>query len=107
MKPINHYRKYTDREDKYIKDNFLLYPISEIAEHIGRTEISVRQRAYYLKIDMKSNPMNSTKGKNKNKSKRLESFLRMMTAKVCVSLILISFFAAVFVVLAGILLFFI
>jgi hypothetical protein len=107
MKPINHYRKYTDREDKYIKDNFLLYPISEIAEHIGRTEISVRQRAYYLKIDMKSNPMNSTKGKNKNKSKRLESFLRMMTAKVCVSLILISLFAAIFIVLAGTLLFFI
>ena len=107
MKPINHYRKYTNREDKYIKDNFLLYSISEIAEHIGRTESSVRQRAYYLKIDMKSSPMNSTKGNNKNKSKRLESFLRMMTAKVCVSLILISIFIAVFVVLAGTLLLFI
>lgn len=107
MKPINHYRIYTNREDKYIKDNFLLYPISEIAEHIGRTESSVRQRAYHLRIDMKSNPMNSTKGKNKKKSKRLDSFLRMMTAKVCISLILISFFAAVFVVLAGTLLLFI
>lgn len=45
-------RKWTPQEDKFLKDNFYKYSVSELAEKLDRTFKAIKQRLYTLRLNV-------------------------------------------------------